>query len=220
MGRAAAINAMPERPSSTARVTPRSAVTRARVFNNAEATANPPEEKQRNEREKFVLGHSQSSVREILCGRRLCGRRASAPKWRTSRLIYNHRSDHVVGPCRRSYQTPRLATGRSGSPITRAMTNSSDRRALAPRDYWRANLTYVGALMAVWFVISYGAGILFVEPLNRFHLPGTGFPLGFWFAQQGLHLRLCGLDLRVRVPHEPPRPRVRSGRGRRVRGER
>ena len=65
------------------------------------------------------------------------------------------------------------------------MTNSSDRRALSPRDYWRANLTYVGALMAVWFVISYGAGILFVEPLNRFRLPGTGFPLGFWFAQLG-----------------------------------
>ena len=65
------------------------------------------------------------------------------------------------------------------------MTNSSDPRALSPRDYWRKNLTYVGALMAVWFVISYGAGILFVEPLNRFNLPGTGFPLGFWFAQQG-----------------------------------
>ena len=65
------------------------------------------------------------------------------------------------------------------------MTNSSDRRARSPQDYWRANLTYVGALMVVWFVISYGAGILFVEPLNNFRLPGTGFPLGFWFAQQG-----------------------------------
>ncbi len=65
------------------------------------------------------------------------------------------------------------------------MTDSSDRRDLPSRDYWRANLTYVGALLAVWFVISYGAGILFVEPLNRFRLPGTGFPLGFWFAQQG-----------------------------------
>ncbi len=65
------------------------------------------------------------------------------------------------------------------------MTSPSDRRDLPSRDYWRANLTYVGALLAVWFVISYGAGILFVEPLNRFHLPGTGFPLGFWFAQQG-----------------------------------
>jgi putative solute:sodium symporter small subunit len=65
------------------------------------------------------------------------------------------------------------------------MTDSSDRRAPSPRDYWRANLKYVGALLTIWFVISYGAGILFVEPLNRFYLPGTGFPLGFWFAQQG-----------------------------------
>ena len=65
------------------------------------------------------------------------------------------------------------------------MTNPSDRGDLPSRDYWRANLTYVGTLMAVWFVISYGAGILFVEPLNRFQLPGSGFPLGFWFAQQG-----------------------------------
>ncbi len=51
--------------------------------------------------------------------------------------------------------------------------------------YWRKNLTYVGILLSIWFGISYGAGILFVEQLNRFHLPGTGFPLGFWFAQQG-----------------------------------
>jgi putative solute:sodium symporter small subunit len=51
--------------------------------------------------------------------------------------------------------------------------------------YWRKNLTYVGVLMAVWFGISYGAGILLVEPLNNVRLPGTGFPLGFWFAQQG-----------------------------------
>ena len=38
-------------------------------------------------------------------------------------------------------------------------------------------------LLVVWFVVSYGLGILFVEPLNRFHV--GGFPLGFWFAQQG-----------------------------------
>jgi putative solute:sodium symporter small subunit len=43
----------------------------------------------------------------------------------------------------------------------------------------------VGILLTVWFAISYGAGILLVEQLNRFFLPGTGFPLGFWFAQQG-----------------------------------
>ena len=55
----------------------------------------------------------------------------------------------------------------------------------APRaaGYWRANLLGMGALLAVWFFCSYGLGILWVEPLNRFRL--GGFPLGFWFAQQG-----------------------------------
>jgi putative solute:sodium symporter small subunit len=51
--------------------------------------------------------------------------------------------------------------------------------------YWRRNLRYLGVLLAVWFVVSYGSGIILVEPLNRFTLPGTHFPLGFWFAQQG-----------------------------------
>lgn len=38
-------------------------------------------------------------------------------------------------------------------------------------------------LLSFWFVVSYLLGIVFVEPLNQFHL--GGFPLGFWFAQQG-----------------------------------
>jgi len=57
-------------------------------------------------------------------------------------------------------------------------TNKRDTAA-----YWRANLRLMAKLLAVWFVASYGLGILFVEPLNRFKL--GGFPLGFWFAQQG-----------------------------------
>ena len=65
------------------------------------------------------------------------------------------------------------------------MTNPNDSPALSNRGYWRKNLTYVGMLLVVWFAISFGAGILFVEPLNGVRLPGTGFPLGFWFAQQG-----------------------------------
>jgi putative solute:sodium symporter small subunit len=51
--------------------------------------------------------------------------------------------------------------------------------------YWRRNLRYLAILLAVWFAVSYGAGILFAEPLNRYRIPGTGFPVGFWFAQQG-----------------------------------
>jgi putative solute:sodium symporter small subunit len=52
-----------------------------------------------------------------------------------------------------------------------------------PRGYWRANLRLMGWLLAVWFVASFGLGILLVEPLNAFFL--GGFPLGFWFAHQG-----------------------------------
>jgi putative solute:sodium symporter small subunit len=53
------------------------------------------------------------------------------------------------------------------------------------RSYWRANLRLLLGLLAVWFVVSYGFGILLVDVLNRIRIPGTGFPLGFWFAQQG-----------------------------------
>ena len=59
--------------------------------------------------------------------------------------------------------------------------------------YWRTNLKLVGLLLAVWFTVSYGAAILFVEPLNTVHL--GGFPLGFWFAQQGSILVFIGLIL-------------------------
>jgi len=51
------------------------------------------------------------------------------------------------------------------------------------RRYWTRNLIYVGVLLAIWFTVSYGFGILFVEPLNRIRV--RGFQLGFWFAQQG-----------------------------------
>ncbi len=50
--------------------------------------------------------------------------------------------------------------------------------------YWKENITYIGILLLVWATVSYGCGILFVEPLNNILLPG-GLPLGFWFAQQG-----------------------------------
>ncbi len=51
------------------------------------------------------------------------------------------------------------------------------------RAYWRANLKLLGKLLTVWFLVSYGAGILLANWLDQFHL--FGFKLGFWFAQQG-----------------------------------
>lgn len=49
--------------------------------------------------------------------------------------------------------------------------------------YWRTNLRYLAILLVIWFAVSFGAGILFAEWLNQFTV--GGFPLGFWFAQQG-----------------------------------
>ncbi len=52
-----------------------------------------------------------------------------------------------------------------------------------PQLYWRKNLKYLAILLFIWFSVSYGCGILFVNQLNTIKL--GGFPLGFWFAQQG-----------------------------------
>jgi len=51
------------------------------------------------------------------------------------------------------------------------------------QQYWKRNIRYLIILLAVWFIVSYGAGILFVDHLNTIKI--GGFPLGFWFAQQG-----------------------------------
>ena len=53
----------------------------------------------------------------------------------------------------------------------------------AARGYWRDNLKLMMMLLVVWFVVSFGAGVLFVDQLNA--ITFFGFPLGFWFAQQG-----------------------------------
>ncbi|HUF62415.1 MAG TPA: DUF4212 domain-containing protein [Verrucomicrobiales bacterium] len=53
------------------------------------------------------------------------------------------------------------------------------------RLYWRQNLRLVAVLLTIWFGVSYGCGILWVDWLDQFRIPGTGFKLGFWFAQQG-----------------------------------
>ena len=58
-------------------------------------------------------------------------------------------------------------------------TNLKERR----KAYWRANLRILAILMSIWFVVSFGCGILFVEPLNQIKL--GGFKFGFWMAQQG-----------------------------------
>ena len=50
-------------------------------------------------------------------------------------------------------------------------------------DYWVANLKLVASLLLIWFFVSFGCGILFVDYLDQYAF--FGFKLGFWFAQQG-----------------------------------
>ena len=49
--------------------------------------------------------------------------------------------------------------------------------------YWKAVLTLIAQVLAVWFFVSFGCGILFADALNSVSI--GGYPLGFWFAQQG-----------------------------------
>jgi putative solute:sodium symporter small subunit len=59
-----------------------------------------------------------------------------------------------------------------------AFQSESDAKA-----YWKENLSLMVKLMVVWFVVSFGCGIMFVDALNTIKL--GGYKLGFWFAQQG-----------------------------------
>ncbi|MCG8668796.1 MAG: DUF4212 domain-containing protein [Pseudomonadales bacterium] len=59
-----------------------------------------------------------------------------------------------------------------------AFKNEEDRKA-----YWKENLSLVAILLVIWFVVSFGAGVLFADALNSIRL--GGYKLGFWFAQQG-----------------------------------
>ena len=51
------------------------------------------------------------------------------------------------------------------------------------QEYWRRNLSLMVKLMVIWFVVSFGCGIILVDFLNQFQF--GGYKLGFWFAQQG-----------------------------------
>ena len=49
--------------------------------------------------------------------------------------------------------------------------------------YWKTNIRYLLILLSIWFIVSFGCGILFADALNTIRI--GGFQLGFWFAQQG-----------------------------------
>ena len=90
------------------------------------------------------------------------------------------------------------------------MTEDSKNNKLTPENYWKENLKILIILLSIWFLVSYGFGILLVDQLNK--IPLFGFPLGFWFAQQGsiyvflililAYIRLmANLDKKYNVSH-------------------
>ena len=51
------------------------------------------------------------------------------------------------------------------------------------KNYWKENISLIIKCLIIWFIVSYGCSIIFVEVLNNIRL--AGYKLGFWFAQQG-----------------------------------
>ncbi|MAI89594.1 DUF4212 domain-containing protein [Ponticaulis sp.] len=60
---------------------------------------------------------------------------------------------------------------------------SNEPKKIDAKGYWSATVRLTVSLLIIWFVVSYGAGILFRDVLDNFSIGGA--PLGFWFAQQG-----------------------------------
>jgi putative solute:sodium symporter small subunit len=81
-------------------------------------------------------------------------------------------------------QDPLENTQAPPEPDQRAQNEKEAIRALLD-EYWKTNLRLMAILLVIWAFVSLGCGVLFADWLNQFRLPGTGFPLGFWFAQQG-----------------------------------
>jgi putative solute:sodium symporter small subunit len=59
------------------------------------------------------------------------------------------------------------------------------------KQYWKQNVKYIAVLLSIWFIFSYLCGIIIVDQLDRFKL--AGFPIGFWFANQGAEITFCFL---------------------------
>lgn len=59
------------------------------------------------------------------------------------------------------------------------------------KEYWRRNVSLMVKLLVIWFVVSFGCGIILVDVLNQIQI--GGYKLGFWFAQQGSIYVFVGL---------------------------
>ena len=63
------------------------------------------------------------------------------------------------------------------------MSDKQSAQKFEAENYWKDNLRLIAICLVIWFMVSFGFGLLLVEPLNEIRL--GGYKLGFWFAQQG-----------------------------------
>ena len=113
----------------------------------------------------------------------------------------------------------------AASQSNNASLDYHDPRVTALIDaYWRKNITAMLILLAIWFFVGLGCGVLWADWLNQFSI--GGFPLGFWFAQQGaiiafilLILAYCLIMNRLDRTHHAELERLRQEQQRRAPGE-
>jgi len=79
------------------------------------------------------------------------------------------------------------------SPAPSPAGPSGDLVRASLRRYWRANIKIMILLLGIWALVGLGCGVLFADRLNEIKV--SGFPLGFWFAQQGSILVFVALIL-------------------------
>ena len=70
-------------------------------------------------------------------------------------------------------------------PAATGTASGADQAAVsaALKRYWRSNITIMTVLVSIWAIVGLGCGVLLADTLNQYQL--GGYPLGFWFAQQG-----------------------------------
>jgi len=90
--------------------------------------------------------------------------------------------------------------------------------AEALKRYWRTNVTIMAVLLTIWAAVGLGCGVLFADFLNAYSL--GGYPLGFWFAQQGsiitfvlIILTYCILLNRLDNKHHEELERIKQSGG-------
>lgn len=74
-------------------------------------------------------------------------------------------------------------TEQDPTPTASAPAGDPEKVAAALKRYWRSNVAIMTVLLLIWAAVGLGCGILLADTLNAFQL--GGYPLGFWFAQQG-----------------------------------